>query len=159
MARRLRGYGPMSAQSIKILVSALVIAGAAGFLFYDQLVSNADALTYFYPVDEVIEEQASLQGQRIRMGGHVVKGSIFQKKGTIEYQFDVKPHPAMIKFPERKDETITVHYTGVVPDTFKDDAEVIVVGQVGANGAFTAQELIAKCPSKYEAAEKNKGEY
>ena len=149
----------MSAQSIKILVSALVIGGAVAFLFYDRLISDADALTYFYPADEVMKEQATLQGKRIRMGGHVAKGTIFQKKGTIEYQFDVLPHPGMLKFPEYKDRVITVHYTGVVPDTFKDDAEVIVMGQLQSDGTFKAQELIAKCPSKYEAAEKNKDEY
>ena len=46
-----------------------------------------------------------------------------------------------------------------MPDTFKDDAEVIVAGQVQPDGSFEAQELIAKCPSKYEAAEKNQGTY
>ena len=149
----------MSAQSIKILVSILVIGGAVSFLFFDRLASDADALTYFYPADEVIKDRETLTGKRIRMGGHVAKGSIFQKKGTLEYQFDVKPHPAMIKFPQYKDGIVTVRYTGVVPDTFKDDAEVIVAGQVEADGSFTAQELIAKCPSKYEAAEKNQDEY
>ena len=149
----------MSGQSIKILISALVIAGAVGFLFYDRLISDADALTFFYPADEVIKESSELEGKRIRMGGHVAKGSIFQKKGTLEYQFDVKPHPAMMKFPEYKDRTVTVRYQGVVPDTFKDDAEVIVAGKLMADGSFRAQELIAKCPSKYEAAEKNQGEY
>ncbi len=149
----------MSAQTIKILVSVLVIGGAVGFLFYDRLVTDADALTFFYPADEVIKDQASLEGKRIRMGGYVAKGSIFQKKNTLEYQFDVKPHPGMIKFPKFKDETITVRYEGVVPDTFKDDAEVIVAGQVQPDGSFQAQELIAKCPSKYEAAEKNQGTY
>ena len=149
----------MSGQSIKILISVLVIAGAVSFLFYDRLVSDADALTFFYPADEVIKDHGALEGKRIRMGGYVAKGSIFQKKGTLAYQFDVKPHPGMMKFPEFKDRTITVRYEGVVPDTFKDDAEVIVAGQVQADGSFVAQELIAKCPSKYEAAEKNQNTY
>ena len=149
----------MSAQSIKILVSVLAIGAAVSFLFYDRLVSDADALTFFYPADEVLKEHEALEGKRIRMGGHVAKGTIFQKKGTIEYQFEVKPHPAMMKFPAYKDKTVTVNYTGVVPDTFKDDAEVIVAGQLQPDGTFTAQELIAKCPSKYEASEKNQNEY
>ncbi|MEL7369907.1 MAG: cytochrome c maturation protein CcmE [Myxococcota bacterium] len=149
----------MSAQTVKSIASVLVIGGAVSFLFFDRLVTDSEALTFFYPVDQVLHEGSALNGKRIRMGGHVVKGSIFQKKGTLDYQFEVKPHPGMLKFTEYKDGIVTVHYSGVVPDTFKDDAEVIVVGALQTDGSFKANELIAKCPSKYEAEEKNRDEY
>ena len=41
----------------------------------------------------------------------------------------------------------------MVPDTFKHGAEVVVTGRVRDDGTFDASELLAKCPSKYEAAE------
>ena len=116
-------------------------------------------MEYFYPADVVIATGPKLVGERFRLGGHVVKDSIFQKPGTQEYQFSVKPIPEMMKHPEAKDKSIVVRFTGFPPDTFKDDAEVIATGTLQANGTFTATDLLAKCPSKYEAEEKNKGTY
>ncbi|MBK6684314.1 MAG: cytochrome c maturation protein CcmE [Deltaproteobacteria bacterium] len=143
---------------IKILLSATIIVGAGGYLLADTM-AEPEVLTYFQPADVVIVNQKDFLGQRIRMGGHVAKDSILLKKGTLEYQFEVKPVLGMMKFPEAKDKTITVRYTGVVPDTFKDDAEVIVTGMVQPDGSFVAKELLAKCPSKYEAEQKNQGTY
>ena len=42
-------------------------------------------------------------------------------------------------------------YTGVVPDTFKDEAEVVLKGRLTADGFHTeASGVMAKCPSKYD---------
>lgn len=149
----------MAGQTAKIVISFVVIGAAATYLMADTLLADPEALTYFHTADEVMAKQPEFLGKRIRMGGHVTKGTIFQKKGTLEYQFEVQPVPQMMKHPEVADQTITVRYTGVVPDTFKDDAEVIVAGSVGQDGVFHANDLVAKCPSKYEAEEKNKGTY
>lgn len=149
----------MAGQTLKIAASIAVIGMAGTYLFIETLSADPEALTYFHPADAVIAQQTEFVGKRIKMGGHVEKGTIFQKPGTLEYQFDVRPIPAMAKHPEALGKTITVRYVGVVPDTFKDDAEVIVTGKLGADGQFAAQDLLAKCPSKYEAEEKNKGTY
>ena len=54
--------------------------------------------------------------------------------------------------------TIRVTYSGIVPDTFKDAAEVVVEGKYDLeSGLFTAHVLLAKCPSKYEREEFEKG--
>lgn len=145
----------MSRKVIQILVSVLLIGGSLTYLLST---SMSEQIEYFHPADAVIVRSAELQGQRIRMGGFVVKDSILQKKGTLEYQFEVQPIAAMMKHPEAMNETITVRFTGIVPDTFKDDAQVIVSGAVEGD-TFQATDLLAKCPSKYEAAEKNAGEY
>lgn len=151
----------MTGQSIKIILSVALILGAGGWLLADTL-NNEDTLTYFHGADEVLVAPDQFVGQRIRMGGHVEKGSIMQKPGTLEFQFEVKPvdKPGMLKHPEALGKTVAVRYTGVVPDTFKDDAEVIVTGKLQPGGEmFIASELLAKCPSKYEAEEKNSGTY
>lgn len=148
----------MSPQLLKVALSVLIIGGAGSYLLADTLMSE-DTLTYFHNADEVLASPADFTGRRIRMGGHVEKDSIFKKKGALDYQFKVKPQPNMVRFPELADQTITVRYTGVVPDTFKDDAEVIVAGILDPSGIFTASELIAKCPSKYEAEKKADGTY
>ena len=148
----------MRNQTIKILLSALVIVGAGGYLIADTLFAT-DALTYFHGADEVLAQPDEFEGRRIRLGGFVEAGSIGQKPGTLEYQFSVRPVEGMMKFPEMAQENLIVRYTGIVPDTFKDDAEVIVTGVLQSNGIFEGQELIAKCPSKYEAQEKSDGTY
>lgn len=150
----------MSSTKIKILLSVFVIVGASAYVLGDTLFAeDAEHLTYFHNADVVLAEAQAMTGKRIRMGGHVEKGSIFQKKGTLEYQFDVRPVLAMVTHQDVAEKTLTVRYKGTVPDTFKDDAEVIVGGALGTDGVFEAKELIAKCPSKYEAAEKQAGTY
>ena len=143
-------------KGIQIAVSALLIGGSLTYLLSNSL---SEEMEYFHPADAVMVKRAELTNQRIRMGGFVLKDSILQKKGTLEYQFEVKPVPQMLKYPEVANQTMTVRYAGVVPDTFKDDAEVIVSGKLGEDGVFHATDLLAKCPSKYEAEEKTKGTY
>lgn len=148
----------MGNQTIKIVLSLVLLGGALGWLVADTL-AEPEVLTYFHGADVVLAKMDEMQGQRIRMGGHVVKGSILQKPGTLEYQFQVKPVAGMAKHPEHLEDALTVRYTGIVPDTFKDEAEVIVTGVLGADHLFRGSDLVAKCPSKYEAAEKNDGSY
>jgi len=49
------------------------------------------------------------------------------------------------------DYKVVATYTGLVPDTFKDGAELVLTGKLGPQG-FQATDMTAKCPSKYEAA-------
>jgi cytochrome c-type biogenesis protein CcmE len=90
-------------------------------------------------VDEVMTSPQQWQGKRLQLHGFAK--SIAQKPGTLEYRFDV----------ENNDKSVRAYYTGVVPDTFKDGAEVVVKGELLSNGTFQVQKdgVIAKCPSKY----------
>ncbi len=149
----------MGGGNVKIILSVVVILGAGGFLFA-QTLDGKDRLTYFHKADEVLVNRAGFVGERIRVGGYVEECSILQKKGTLEYRFEVRPdHPHRapgteeLKHPEMQGQKVVVTYEGTVPDTFKDNAEVIVTGQLDADGVFRGEELTAKCPSKYEAAE------
>jgi cytochrome c-type biogenesis protein CcmE len=144
--------------TLKIVLSVLIILGAGGYLLASTM-ATGDALTYYHNADELIVKPSAFSGQKIRLGGKVQKGTILQKKGTLDYKFEIRPVDEMLKFPEARGKTVTVAYTGIVPDTFKDDANVIVGGSLGTDGTFQAQDLIAKCPSKYEAMEKTKGTY
>ncbi|MGF1509423.1 MAG: cytochrome c maturation protein CcmE [Myxococcota bacterium] len=147
----------MNAGVKKILLGSVILV-SAGYLLADSLFAT-DALTYFHPADEILADPDAFVDRRVRLGGHVLAGSIAQRPGTLDYYFEVKPIPGMTKNPEFLDHIIPVRFTGIVPDTFEDDAEVIVTGQLSADGTFHGQELVAKCPSKYEAAEKNDGTY
>lgn len=145
--------------TIKIVISLLVIGSAAAYLIFSTM-SSGDALSYFHTADEVIVNRGDFTGKKVRVGGYVEECSILQKPGTLEYRFEVRPdHPhdqvKPITYEKARGKTITVSYVGVVPDTFKDNAEVTVGGTLQPDGTFIAQEMTAKCPSKYESAEAN----
>lgn len=146
-------------QTLKIALSAVIILGSGGFLLADTF-KNTEALEFYHPADAVIARASELQGQRIQMGGFVKDGTILNKKGTLEYQFEVIPVEEEMKHPEAKGRTVPVRYTGIVPDTFfEPNAQVIVSGELKTDNVFHATKLVAKCPSKYEASEKEDGTY
>jgi cytochrome c-type biogenesis protein CcmE len=141
----------MKGQAVKIALSVLVIGGSATYLLAATMSEGPTAVAYFHPADEVIVNPQSFKGQNIRVGGCVKKGTVLQKKGTLEYRFEIRPVMEMAKFPAAKDKSIGVAYTGVVPDNFKDNAQVIAGGHLDDEGKLVATEVTAKCPSKYDA--------
>jgi cytochrome c-type biogenesis protein CcmE len=129
----------MSHKAIKIGLTAFVLVAAFGALLFTTLQDN---LQYYKYVDEVAAAPHEWRGKTLLVHGYVVPGSI-GRKGTLDYRFDL----------QRNGKVMTAYYSGVVPDTFKDDAEVILTGQFRENGdGFTATDMTAKCPSKYEEA-------
>ena len=130
----------MSSKSIKILATVIVIAGALGGLMYTSL---AEGTEYYKHVDEVMSDPAAWHGKKLQLHGFVVEKSIMRKPGTMEYFFQV----------QNKGQIVSARYTGVVPDTFKDNSEVVIKGYLSADGfAVEPDGVMAKCPSKYEAA-------
>ena len=126
----------MSHKATKVGITSVVLAVAFGGLLYSSIGETAE---YYKHVDEVLASPEQWHGKNLQMHGFAHK--IGQKPGTLEYRFNV----------ESKGQTITAFYTGVVPDTFQEDSEVVLHGALGTDGVFQATEIIAKCPSKYEA--------
>jgi cytochrome c-type biogenesis protein CcmE len=69
----------------------------------------------------------------------VVKGSVSRKPGDLEVKF------VLTDFAHQ----IPVEYTGVLPDLFREGQGIIAHGTMGANGAFVADEVLAKHDEKY----------
>jgi cytochrome c-type biogenesis protein CcmE len=128
----------MSHKAAKIGVTSFVLLVAFGILLYSTL---GESMQYYKYVDEVMAAPQEWQGKPLQVHGYVVKGSIGRKRDALEYQFDI----------QRNGKTIRAYYTGIVPDTFKDDSEVVLTGQLTDHG-FNATDMTAKCPSKYEEA-------
>jgi len=134
-----------SGSAWKIVASVVVVAGAVAFLLSRSLKEGAESYKH---VDEVMANVASMHGKRLQVHGHVVDGSIEQKKGTLEYRFKIEsrePRPHAV---------ISATYTGLVPDPFKSNAEVVARGMLGENDRLEVipDGIMAKCPSKYEEA-------
>jgi cytochrome c-type biogenesis protein CcmE len=128
----------MSHKAAKIGVTTLVLATVFGILLYTTL---GESMQYYKYVDEVVGSQADWSGKKLQVHGYVVPGSIGKKRDALEYRFDI----------QRNGKTLRAFYNGIVPDTFKDDSEVVLTGVLTKEG-FVANDMTAKCPSKYEAA-------
>ena len=125
---------------------AVVVAGALSYLVLSD--TGEGVLEYMY-VEQLMQTPAKYEGRTIKVHGNVVEGSVKQKRdSTGDYVFAVT----------HGGETLQVHYTNLLPDTFAEGGEVILTGQfdpaAGDGGRFESDEMSAKCPSKYETAEK-----
>lgn len=132
----------MANKLVSGLVTLAVVGGGIGYLFYS---SQSEAFEYYKHVDEVQREITELRGRRLQLHGYVQPGSILRKLDRdhqqMEYKFTVV----------NCDATMNVRYLGLVPDTFKEKAEVVIKGKIESDDLFVASEISAKCPSKYES--------
>jgi cytochrome c-type biogenesis protein CcmE len=122
---------------VRGLVTLAVVGGSLGYLFYTTLSSDAE---YYKHVDEVMTQPDAWYGKRLKLHGYVVDNTIMVNQATLEYRFDLQSNGQVVK----------AAYKGVVPDTFKNGAEVVLSGRLDQAG-FHANEMQAKCPSKYDA--------
>ena len=118
---------------------SIVVVAIAYFMFAG--VSKGTA--YYITVDELTQNGNELIGERLRMGGNVLEGTIEEDIKTLNVTFQI----------HQEESVVPVKFTGVTPDMFKDGSEVIVEGEYTAEGVFEADVLLAKCPSKYESKE------
>jgi cytochrome c-type biogenesis protein CcmE len=125
----------MTSKAIKIAVTCTVLAAALGGLMYTTLAQGTE---YYIHVDEVMNNPSAWQGKRLQLHGFV--SDLRQRPDSLDYKFQVKYNGKVI----------TARYSGVVPDTFKNDSEVVLKGQLSADGfAVEPNGVMAKCPSKY----------
>jgi cytochrome c-type biogenesis protein CcmE len=96
-------------------------------------------------VDEVSTD-ATLAGERVKVGGAVIAGS--WDKNSNPMKFTVRDETDV----DGTGPTLDVVYNGPVPSTFGDGVTAIVTGELGSDGVLNADEMITKCPSKYESA-------
>jgi len=126
---------------LKFLIVGALILGAISFLMFSGI---NDSMVYYYTVSEALEKAQELADRGIRVGGYVQAGTIRKDNSQSQVEFLV--------FEKESDRTLPVIYQGIIPDTFKDNAEVLVEGMYRPEeGKFHANVLLAKCPSKYEA--------
>src|SRR5204862_1576042 len=96
----------------------------------------------FKNVDEIAANQSAWYGKHLDLHGFVV-GTPLVRQSTLEYRFEV----------QNNGHTVKASYTGVVPDTFKTGAEVVLKGRLGPDGFQVEPDgVMAKCPSRYTAA-------
>jgi cytochrome c-type biogenesis protein CcmE len=118
----------------------IVIAGLAGLGLATYLVLNAleGNLSYFFSPTEVAEGKAP-ENHIFRLGGLVEAGSVTRKEGDLTVNFVVTD---MAK-------SVTVAYSGILPDLFAEGQGVIAQGRMGPDNVFVAEEVLAKHDETY----------
>src|SRR3984885_15088306 len=118
-----------------VVLGILVGVGASVSL---AVMASRENIMFYYDPSQVVEGKAPL-AKRFRIGGMVVKGSVARKPGDLEVQF------VLTDFAHQ----VPVHYTGVLPDLFREGQGIIAHGTMNASGAFVADEVLAKHDEKY----------
>jgi cytochrome c-type biogenesis protein CcmE len=122
-------------------VTAIILIAVAAIF----LAGGNKTAAYYKSVEEVATDTPA--GERVKVGGAVVSGS-----------WDKKSNPMTFSIRDEADEAgsgpvVKVVYNGSVPSTFGDGVVAIVTGELGGDGTVAADEMITKCPSKYESVE------
>ena len=134
-----------------LAVSAVlvVLTGAVSLMLY-ALSQNIDL---FYTPSEIIEGKEGVipeVGQRLRVGGMVVEGSVKRNQDTLDVSFDLTDTGPIV----------TVSYHGLLPDLFREGQGIVATGVLTSENHIQAHEVLAKHDEEYmppELAEKLKG--
>jgi cytochrome c-type biogenesis protein CcmE len=142
-----RGLSP----AVKIGIVVALLGGAVAALLLSS--SASDAFVYSKLVDEVMAKPGDFEGRELRVEGMLKPGSIKFREEPCEYRFVI----------EKAGKEMPVEFSQcVVPDTFRDGMgiSVVVQGKLASSGdSFVANQVIPRCPSKYEMQQrKNNGE-
>ena len=154
-----------SGNRAKFIVGGVLILAAVIYLIVSSSQANAQ---YFLTVDELMANQSENMGRDLRISGAVIGDTIQYDPNTLKLTFTVAHVPgdnkeievqgglaavlkAAVADPNRTRLNVVVEGQPM-PDLLRDEAQAIMTGRMGEDGAFHATELLLKCPTKYEEA-------
>ena len=126
-----------AARKKRLYLGLLMVAGigiAVGFA----LNAFNQNLMYFYSPSEVLAGDAP-KNRMFRIGGLVTDGSVHRLANDLTINFDVTD----------QSKTVTVEYTGILPDLFREGQGIIAHGKLRDDGVFVADEVLAKHDENY----------
>lgn len=94
-------------------------------------------INLFYTPSQIHQGQAPMN-QTIRVGGMVKQNSLLRGEG-LALRFTVTDF----------EQTLVIHYQGILPDLFREGQGVVVLGKLSANNTFQAHQILAKHDEKY----------
>ena len=151
-------------QRTKFIIGGVLILAAVAYLIISSTQASKE---YFLTVNELNAEGSAAIQKSVRLSGAVIGSTIQYDAATLTLTFDVAHVPgdnneieaqgglaevlhAAVIDPTRAH--IKVIYNGVKPDLLRDEAQAIMTGTLQADGMFHAEELLLKCPTRYEEA-------
>jgi cytochrome c-type biogenesis protein CcmE len=146
----------------KFLIGGGLIVAAVVYLI---VTSTQAAAQYYLTIDEMLVKGDTLQGRDLKISGAVDGDTILYDSKNLELSFTMANVPADLDQIEAEgglakvlhdalqDPTasrLPVVYIGPKPDLLRHEAQAIVTGRMGEDGVFYADELLLKCPTRYE---------
>ncbi len=125
------------ARKKRLLLIALMLAGVAVGVGFALKALNQNIMFFFSPSDIVAGKAPA--NKDFRVGGVVVEGTVKRPGDGLTVQFDLTDNA----------QTVTVKYTGILPDLFREGQGIIANGQLDGNGDFVANEVLAKHDENY----------
>jgi cytochrome c-type biogenesis protein CcmE len=114
------------------IIAGVALAGGLALRAFQE-----NVMFYFDPTK--VANGAVKPGQKFRLGGMVVKGTLVRAQGTMNSSFVVTDYQ----------HTVPVRYVGVLPDLFKEGAGMVADGRLDTQGTFIADEVLAKHDENY----------
>jgi cytochrome c-type biogenesis protein CcmE len=120
------------------LIAVMVVLVGVGVATALGLTAFRKNILYYYTPSQVATGAAEV-GRPFRMGGLVAMGSVQRVPGTMTVHFTLTD----------MQRSVPITYTGILPDLFREGQGIVVHGSLGGDGAFTADEVLAKHDEKY----------
>ena len=117
---------------IGLMVAGIAVATTLALNAFD------DNLMFFFSPTEVAAGEAP-KGHPFRIGGLVTKDSVKRQEDGLTVQFNLTDNQ----------EDVTVQYTGILPDLFREGQGIVAMGQLREDGVFVASEVLAKHDENY----------
>lgn len=147
----------------KFIVAGVIMLAAVVFLIVSNLTSQQE---YFMTINELMSRQSELTGRNTRISGVVLGDTIAYDGKTLSFEIAHIPdsaadiqdegglamvlHEAASNPDAQRVEVVL--YDEPKPDLLTNEAQAIVTGTLGDDGVFYADELLLKCPTRYEEA-------
>ena len=153
-----------SPSQMKFILGGLMIVAAVIYLIVSSTQTSAQ---YFMTIEELVNQGDTVLDRDLRVSGAVIGDSIDYDAQNLMLKFTVAHVPGdnadledegglakalhqAVNDPNRA--RIEVIHEGVMPDLLQNEAQAIMTGRLGEDGVFYADELLLKCPTKYEEA-------
>jgi cytochrome c-type biogenesis protein CcmE len=151
-----------SGSRAKFIIGGLLIVAAVVYLIVS---STQAAAQYYLTIDEMLNKGDEVYGRAIKLAGAVDGDSVTYDTDTLTLEFSMANVPAdldeieaggglaKVLYDALRDpdaSRLQVVYVGPKPDLLRHEAQAIVTGNMGDDGVFYADELLLKCPTRYE---------
>lgn len=146
----------------KFLVGGFLIVAAIVYLIAS---STQAAAQYYLTIDELMVKGESIRDRDVKISGAVDGETITYDTKNLMLRFTIANVPGDLDEIEQAGglaevlhqavinpdaQRLTVLYEGPMPDLLRNEAQAIVTGRLGDDGVFHADELLLKCPTRYE---------
>jgi cytochrome c-type biogenesis protein CcmE len=128
-------------RQLKFVAGIAVMLATVGFLVWTAVDQTK---MYMITVSEFLGAGEAYANSTVRIAGKVAPGSMKWTAETRDLEFtviDMAGQPGEVR----------VHYTGLLPDMFAEDRNVVVEGPYTKASPFEARAVLTSCPSKYQA--------